>query len=76
MQNYEKGDDEMKNNMMNADDISKEIGVSKGTAYKIIKSLNEELKANGFIVVSGRVPRAFWETRFFNNSHMMAERRE
>ena len=66
----------MKNNMMNADDVSKEIGVSKGTAYKIIKSLNEELKANGFIVVSGRVPRAFWETRFFNNSHMMAERRE
>ena len=43
------------NYMMYAEDISKELGISKGYAYKIIKELNQELKADGFIVISGRV---------------------
>lgn len=60
----------MKNNryMMYAEDISEELGISKGHAYKIIKELNQELKAAGFIVISGRVPRAFWETKFYGNN--------
>ncbi len=60
----------MKDNgyMMYAEDISEELGVSKGYAYKIIKELNQELKAAGFIVVSGRVPRAFWETKFYGSN--------
>ena len=45
--------------MMNANDIAKELGVSKGHAYKLIRKLNEELEASGYIVVSGKVPRAF-----------------
>lgn len=59
----------MKDNqyMMYAEDISKELGISKGYAYKIIKELNRELKEAGFIVVSGRVPRAFWETKFYGS---------
>ena len=44
------------NYMMYAEDISKELGISKGYAYKIIKELNQELKEAGFIVISGRVP--------------------
>ena len=55
------------NYMMYAEDISKELGISKGYAYKIIKELNQELKEAGFIVISGRVPRAFWETKFYSN---------
>ena len=55
------------NYMMYAEDISRELGISKGYAYKIIKELNKELKEAGFIVISGRVPRAFWETRFYGN---------
>ena len=55
------------NYMMYAEDISKELGISKGYAYKIIKELNQELKEAGFIVISGRVPRAFWETKFYGN---------
>ena len=26
---------------------------------------NEELEASGYIVVSGKIPRAFWEKKFF-----------
>lgn len=62
--------EKMKNNryMMYAEDISEELGISKGHAYKIIKELNQELKAAGFIVISGRVPRAFWETKFYGSN--------
>ena len=57
----------MKSNyMMDVADVSSELGVSKGKAYKIIKELNVELGEKGFIVVSGKVPRAFWKTKFFS----------
>ncbi len=45
--------------MMYAEDISKELGISKGYTYKIIKELNQELSESGFIVISARVRRAF-----------------
>ena len=54
-----------KNYMMNANDVAEELGVSKGHAYKMIRKLNEELEASGYIVVSGKIPRAFWEKKFF-----------
>lgn len=53
--------------MMYAEDVSQELGISKGYAYKIIKELNEELKKEGFIVISGRIPRSFWETKFYGH---------
>ena len=53
--------------MMYAEDVSQELGISKGYAYKIIKELNEELKKEGFSVISGRSPRAFWETKFYGH---------
>lgn len=56
----------MKSNyMIGVDEVSKELGVSKGHAYKVIRELNEELSEKGFIVVAGKVPKAYWETKFF-----------
>ncbi|MEE1007546.1 MAG: DNA-binding protein [Agathobacter sp.] len=54
-----------KNYMMSAEDVANELGVSKGHAYKLIRQLNEELEASGYIVVSGKIPRAFWEKKFY-----------
>jgi len=53
------------NYMMTAEDAANELGISKGHAYKMIRQLNEELQNSGFIVVSGKIPRAFWEKRFY-----------
>ncbi len=53
--------------MMNAEDICNEIGISRGYAYKIIRELNQELKEAGFIVIAGRVPRAYWEKKFYGS---------
>lgn len=53
------------NYMMCAQDVANEIGVSKAHAYKLIRQLNEELEASGYLTVSGKIPRAFWEKKFY-----------
>ena len=56
----------MKSNyMMGAEDVANELGISKGHAYKVIRQLNEELEKSDFIIVTGKVPRAFWEKKFY-----------
>ena len=56
---------EKSNYMMDANDVANELGVSKGYAYKLIRQLNEELQASNFYVVAGKIPRAFWEKKFY-----------
>ncbi len=45
---------ELKNYMMDADDVAKALSVSKGQAYKTIRILNEELKAQGVLRCAGK----------------------
>ncbi len=54
-----------KNYMMTAQDVVDMLGVSKGHAYKIIRQLNRELEDSGYIVVSGKIPRAYWDKKFY-----------
>lgn len=51
--------------MMDANDVAEALSVSKGLAYKKIREMNEELEAQGYIVVQGKVPRAYWATKFY-----------
>lgn len=53
------------NYLMTANDVANELGVSKGHAYKVIRILNEELREKGFVVITGKNPRAFWEKKFY-----------
>lgn len=45
---------------MRADEVAEELDVSKAYAYKIIRQLNDELSAKGFITVAGRVSRQYF----------------
>lgn len=38
----------MENRFIRADDVAQELNVLKPYAYKLIRKLNEELKANGW----------------------------
>ena len=38
----------MENRFIRAEDVAQELNVSKPYAYKLIRQLNEELKAKGF----------------------------
>ncbi len=48
-----------------ADDIATLLSVSRPTAYRIIKKLNDELKNKGYIVIAGRVPVKFFMEKFY-----------
>ena len=43
-----------------ADEVAKELNVSKSYAYKIVQQLNAELKSLGYLTISGRVNRKFF----------------
>ena len=52
---------------MRADEVAKELDVSVSYAYKLIRMLNEELEAKGFITVSGRVSRQYFHERLYGS---------
>ena len=41
------------------------LSVSKSKAYKIVQSLNDELKEKGYITVAGKVNRKYFESKIF-----------
>mgnify|MGYP001183464138 CR=1 FL=1 len=51
----------MKNRFICAEEVAQELSVSKPYAYKLIRQLNDELKAKGFITISGRNRQYFYE---------------
>ena len=46
---------------LTAADVAEYMGISIPMAYKIIRKLNDELKEQGFITVSGKVNRCYFE---------------
>lgn len=55
----------METRFIRADDVAQELNVSKPYAYKLIRKLNEELKAKGFITIAGRVNRQYFYERLY-----------
>lgn len=51
--------------MLNVNDVMEILGVSKSQGYKIIKKLNNELSKNNYIVVRGKISKAYFEKRVF-----------
>lgn len=47
------------------DTVMNDLQISKPLAYKLMKEMNDELSARGYITISGRVPRAYYYERFF-----------
>ena len=50
---------------MKAEEAQEMLGVSRSESYRIIKKLNDDLKAKGFIVLSGRVSRKYLEEMIY-----------
>lgn len=44
-----------------AGEVAQDLGVSKPFAYKLVRQMNEELEAKGFITIAGRVSRKYYE---------------
>lgn len=48
-----------------ANEVAEVLGVSRAEAYRIIKRLNGELAAKGYIVINGRVSRRYLEEQIY-----------
>ena len=55
----------MGNQFMRADEVAKELGMSRSFAYKLIRQLNQELKARGFLTIAGRINRDYLRERLY-----------
>ena len=54
----------MENNFMRVEDVAKELGISTSYAYKIVQKLNADLRAKGFLTISGRINRKYFLEKF------------
>ncbi len=55
-----------------ADEIAKELGIAKQTAYRMIRIWNEQLKAKGYMTITGRVSRQYYKEQIYG----LTERKE
>ncbi len=55
-------------NFLTASDVATYMGISVPTAYKIIRQLNNELKKEGYITISGKISRIYFEKKIYGIS--------
>lgn len=48
-----------------AKEVQEMLGVSRAKAYKILKELNAELEAKGYIAVPGKIPKKFLAEKYY-----------
>ena len=66
----------MKRQYITAREISEIMGTSQGQAYKFIRQMNQELKEQGFLIVAGKVPIAYFKTKCFGVEFEEGEARQ
>lgn len=55
----------MEKKFLNANDVAQCMDISVSMAYKVIRKLNNELNAAGYLTIAGKVSRAYLETRLY-----------
>ena len=58
-------DERMANQFMRADEVAKELGISRSYAYKLIRQLNQELRERWFLTIAGRINRDYLRERLY-----------
>lgn len=53
------------NLFFSAQDVAKLVSVSVPTAYKMIQQMNDELRVMGYLTISGKVNRRYFESKIF-----------
>ena len=56
----------MSEKFIRAEELTEIMEISVPYAYKIIKQLNEELDAKGYITITGRVNREYFNERVYS----------
>ena len=53
----------MQKQFITAREVAEALGVSDGKAYAVIRELNGQLKAQGYITIAGKVSRVYFEEK-------------
>jgi len=48
-------------------DVIEILGVSRSKAYKVIREMNDQLAEEGYLTVAGKVPRNYFEKRWYGS---------
>lgn len=59
-----------------ANDVAEILDVSLSQAYKIIQSLNTELEKLDYIVLAGRISKAFFHEKYYGMERMLSEQKK
>ncbi len=65
---------EKQRRMLTAKEVADRLGVSRTTAYTVIKDLNAEMSAKGCRVIAGRVSNEYFEQVYFDFGDRRKER--
>jgi len=52
-----------------AAEIAEMMGVGRTTAYGIVRQLNDELEKKGYLTVGGKIPKEYFNEKYFGGSH-------
>ncbi len=66
----------MNKQCITADELQTVMGISRGKAYEIIRSCNQELKAQDFITIAGKLPLAYIEKKYYGFDSSVLTRKE
>lgn len=55
----------MKAQFITASEVAEIMGISRSKAYQIVRDLNKELKAMGYITIAGKCPIEYFKQKFF-----------
>ncbi|MDO4623065.1 MAG: ICEBs1 excisionase [Eubacteriales bacterium] len=51
-----------------AAEIAEMVGVGRTKSYGLIKKMNKELEKDGFLVIDGKIPKEYFDARYFGGS--------
>mgnify|MGYP000021270590 FL=1 len=55
----------MRKQYLTAQEVAEAMGVSAGKAYGLIREMNQELKEQGYLTISGKIPTAYFAKKYY-----------
>ena len=50
---------------LTVNDVVEILGISKSLAYKAIRNMNDDLAAQGYLTVAGKIPKKYFEEHWY-----------
>jgi hypothetical protein len=61
----------MRKMYLSAEEVSAALSVSVGYAYKVIRSMNDELSKDGYLTIAGKVSAKYFGERIYGFDELM-----